>query len=275
MEMVSLKQIGQGRTADIFENKDNKIIKLYKLGFPQDAINQEYLISKFVYSLGIQTPEPFEIIQLDDRQGIIYRRILGNTLLNIISKSPWLINKHSRTLAALHYKLHSNDADRVLRQQKKVLGNNIQGAPFLSEAEKSKIMDYLEQLPEGNKLCHGDFHPDNVLIGEDSWIIDWMTGTSDNPAGDVARSVILFKHGTLPDDTSSFIKMLVSFLRNRIRKGYIKHYLNLSEMKFSEIDRWILPVAAARLVEWITKEEQEKLLLVIRERLMVLALLGE
>ncbi|QGQ95456.1 hypothetical protein EHS13_11460 [Paenibacillus psychroresistens] len=267
-----MKQIGQGRTADIFETQENKIIKLYKMGFPQDAINQEYLISKFVYALGIHTPEPFELIQQDNRQGIIYRRIIGSTLLQMMSKSPWSIKKFSKKLAALHYELHSYDASGVLSQQKKVLANNIQGAPFLSELEKSRIRDYLESLPEGNLLCHGDFHPDNVLIGEESWIIDWMTGTAGNPAGDAARSVILFEYGTMPEGTPRLIKAAVSFLRNKIRKVYIKHYLDLSQMKYSDIDNWILPVAAARLVEWIPQEEQDKLLLVIRERLMKLAL---
>jgi uncharacterized protein (TIGR02172 family) len=268
--MINLKQIGQGRSADIFENEDNKIIKLYKMDFPEDAINQEFLISKYVFSLNINTPQPFNLTQLENRHGIIFRRVVGFTLLNLITKRPWSISKHSRILASLHNNLHSYNAIGVLRQQKKVLSDNIQAASFLTDEEKKKLIDYLGNLPDGDRLCHGDFHPDNVLIGEKSWIIDWMNGTSGNPAGDVARSIILIEYGAMPDGTAGFIKWVINFLRGRMKKEYIRYYLKLSEQKYSDIDSWILPVAAARLVEWIPKEEQDKLLLVIRERLRVI-----
>ncbi|WP_308530680.1 aminoglycoside phosphotransferase family protein [uncultured Paenibacillus sp.] len=71
---------------------------------------------------------------------------------------------------------------------------------------KQEIMDYLKSLPDGTRLCHGDFHPENVMIGERNWVIDWMTGMIGNPAGDVARTLLLFRFGTLPDEASSSIK---------------------------------------------------------------------
>jgi len=45
------KLLGQGRTADIFEHQedDNMIVKLYKMSFPEDAVNQEFQISNIVF----------------------------------------------------------------------------------------------------------------------------------------------------------------------------------------------------------------------------------
>ncbi|KAA8746258.1 phosphotransferase family protein [Paenibacillus sp. UASWS1643] len=46
-------------------------------------------------------------------------------------------------------------------------------------------------LPDQQQICHGDFHPDNVMLseaGDQYWVTDWMTGMSGDPAGDVARS---------------------------------------------------------------------------------------
>lgn len=266
-----MNHIGQGRTADIFEYKEDKIIKLYKKDFPEDAINQEFLISNFAYSLGINTPQPFELTYLDDRHGIVFQRISGFTLLKIMTKRPWSINKYSRTLATLHSELHTHEAAGVLRKQKIVLSGNIKGTPLLTEEEKEKIIKYLENLPDDNKLCHGDFHPDNVLLDDDNWIVDWMTGMSGNPSGDVARSVILFSLGTMPDGTPNIIKTIVNFLRNRMKTEYIKEYLNITGKDYSEIDKWVLPVAAARLVEWIPKDEQDKLVILIKDRLMAIS----
>ncbi|PAK55758.1 aminoglycoside phosphotransferase family protein [Paenibacillus sp. 7541] len=265
-----MKQIGQGRTADIFEHHEdeNMIIKLYKRSFPEDAINQEFQISNLVYSLGINTPQPIELIQLDHRKGIIFRRISGVSLLKIMGKSPLSINKHSRKLATLHHNLHGHHVVGELRQQKNVLSNNIKSASALTESEKNIIIDYLEKLPhDNNRLCHGDYHPDNVMVGEENWIIDWMTGMYGNPAGDVARSVILLSTGTMPNGTSKHINSVINFLRDKLKKEYVRHYIELSGLDYADIDRWILPVAAARLVEWMPKEEQEQLLKIIKERL--------
>jgi uncharacterized protein (TIGR02172 family) len=266
-----LIQIGQGRTADIFEYNEDTIIKLYKKDFPDDAINQEFINSRFVYLLGINTPQPLELTSIKNRKGIIYQRVSGSSLLRIIIKSPWAILKQSRKLASLHYKIHTHYGEGINRHQKEVLRDNIKTTQDLNDTEKEKILDYLAQLPDGNNLYHGDFHPDNVLVDNNVWIIDWMTGMSGYPIGDVARTVILLEYGTLPESTPAIIKKILNYLRNRLKDEYVKYYLKLSRRDISEIDQWILPMAAARLIEWIPSEEREKLLNMIRERLRAIS----
>ncbi|AIQ13731.1 phosphotransferase family protein [Paenibacillus durus] len=268
--MTDLKRIGQGRTADIFEYSQGRIIKLYKKDFPAEAINQELVVSGLASSLGIRTPEPFGHTQLDGRDGLIFQRISGVSLLSLIIKKPWAISNYSKLLASLHAEIHAYEAAELNRTQKKVLCDYIQQAPLLTEQEKEKIIRYTEELPDGNKLCHGDFHPDNVLCDEGYWIVDWMTGISGNPAGDTARTVILLSVGSMPDDTPAPLKLFVQFLRNKVKAAYIKEYLRLTGHEYSTIDEWILPAAAARLVEWIPQNEKDALLSIIRARLKTL-----
>lgn len=266
-----MKQIGEGRTADIYDIQENKILKLYKNGFPSDAIQDEFLISQFVHSLGISTPQPYEMTSFEHRYGILFQRVMGISLLNIMKERPWLIKKHSRTLAALHYNLHTYNANGLEKQQREVLSHNIMMAPLLTEEEKVMISDYLDKLPVGNKLCHGDFHPDNILVGERKWIIDWMTGMAGNPLCDVARTVILLSFGSMPEGKSRVVRVIVDFLRNKMKQEYIRHYLQLSRKVYSDIERWELPVAAARLGEWIPRDEKQRLLKLIRERLKAIS----
>jgi len=107
------------------------------------------------------------------------------------------------------------------------------------------------------------------MVGNENenWIIDWMTGMYGNPAGDVARTVVILSTGTMSNSTPIYIESIVNFLKNRLKKEYVKCYLQPSGLDSADIDRWILPVAAARLVEWLPKEEQEQLLKIIRELL--------
>lgn len=265
--MVCLKQIGQGRTADIFELSEDRILKLYKEGFPEEATADEFQISSIVYDQGINCPRPIEKISDNNRHGIIFERVLGTSLLHSIRRNPFLIKKCSRILAMLHYELHSRTAIDIPREQKMVLIDNIQAALILTESEKLAIIDYLKQLPDDDKLCHGDFHPDNILFDREFRVIDWMTGAAGNPSGDVARSLIILIYGTMHEKTPKLIQVVVNFLRHHIKSEYIKHYLKISGKSFNEIDSWILPVAAARLVESIPETEKEKLVKVIRTRL--------
>lgn len=63
--------IGQGRTAEIMQFPGGKILKLYREGFPEDAIYQEYRMSQLVYSVGIKTAQPYEVISRGKRLGIV------------------------------------------------------------------------------------------------------------------------------------------------------------------------------------------------------------
>ena len=43
----------------------------------------------------------------------------------------------------------------------KFLKNHIEKAQGL--ANKEEVLYILDKLPDGNTLCHGDFHPGNIL----------------------------------------------------------------------------------------------------------------
>ncbi|GAA0134880.1 aminoglycoside phosphotransferase family protein [Paenibacillus sp. YSY-4.3] len=268
-----MEQLGQGRTADIFVADDNKVLKLYKKGFPIEAIHEEYLVSQYVHDLGLKVPRPFEMIEKEGRQGIIFERVPGIPLLHLMTQRPLRIKRFSRTLAALHHHVHSHSAADLSRNHKEILSNNIKSTPFLTDAEKSKIIHHLQSLPEDRQLCHGDYHPDNVLVTDqnNSCVIDWMTGMAGHPLGDLARSVILLTYGTLPEGTPKTKGLLINFFRKRIKNEYVRQYLKLANKDFAEVDPWILPVAAARLADWVPDAEKNALLQEIRARLKTIS----
>ena len=267
--MVDLLLLGQGRTADVYEYEEGKVLKLFKEDLDSSSIQAEYAVSCLVYQFGISTPKPIEIIELDGRVGIVYERVWGVTILHLMKSKPWLIYPLSRKLAELHVELHKLVAEGM-QSQKEMIEHQIREAPYLLDDEKTKIIQQMDHLSYSNRICHGDFHPDNVIIdhNRDCSVIDWMTGMSGNPAGDVARTILLLKLGTLPDGTPWVYKVLFAGIRKIIVRTYTAQYLMKSDISRGEIDRWTLPVAAARLVEWIPEEEKQRLLTVVRDQLI-------
>ncbi|WP_193726883.1 phosphotransferase family protein [Paenibacillus guangzhouensis] len=265
--MIELQEaIASGRTAEIFEYEDGYVLKLFKSSIPEGIIDQEFRISQSVHHAGVPVPKAIKMVHIQDRKGIVYERIAGETMLNRIKKRPWSMIRESKRMAKLHTAIHRmNMID--LPSQYDILMAQIAQAPLLTEHEKVDVTHRMSELERDTKLCHGDFHPDNIVLSEREWIIDWMTGTMGQPAADIARTVILLKIGTMPDDTPRWVVYVFSRWRRLILSVYLRQYLANSNVTEQSIDDWMIPVAAARLAEGVPDQEKHTIVKFIRQNL--------
>jgi len=75
------RKIGEGSCSEIFEwESDNKIIKLAKSNTTFKAIQIEYEKTLAVWEMKLPVPQPFEIVEVNNRSGIVLERIYGETL---------------------------------------------------------------------------------------------------------------------------------------------------------------------------------------------------
>ena len=262
--MKNNKLIGQGRTAEIYSYGDDKIIKLFKAGIGRDTVSLEYEVSKVIKKYGVPSPAIFDLIEVEDRLGIIYEYVNGDSMLNFILKKPWTIIQEGKRLAELHFQIHSFTSKKLPSQRQELMGD-IRAAGLLSDDQKDSIITYLEGLDDGEIICHGDFHPDNVLItAKGPIILDWLTCKRGNPVADLARTSLLLQKGAPPPGTSGFMKGIIKFIRHLFHYSYLKQYMSLADISEEELERWKLPVAAARLSENLPETEKLALLKIIK-----------
>ncbi|MDR3595548.1 aminoglycoside phosphotransferase family protein [Clostridium sp.] len=260
MDIVFRKLIGQGRTSEVYEYSTDKIIKLFRNGIPANVIKNEYRISLELYKKGFPVAKTFDFIEYNDRYGIVYEKINGISMLKYISSKPWKINVEARRLAELHKSIQ-NDIKIEIPDQKDRLKGDIARTDLLHNEVKDKLYRYIDNLKSDNMLCHGDFHPDNILISKEKVVvIDWMTATKGNPLADIARTSVIFKYAYIPEDKSVIEKKVINIIRNKFYSEYIKQYLQISNNTIEEIEQWELPIAAARLTEWLPENEKQVLL---------------
>src|SRR5574341_1608893 len=197
MREISLdKPIARGRTADVYNWDDGHILKLFHNWFELENIEYERRMAQAVRASGVKAPVVGDLIRVERRNALIYERVAGETMLTMFLRKPWMVFAYSRLLASLHAQMHECVFDANIPAQRERLHHKINHAEALSISLKTSLLNALNSLPDGNRVCHGDFHPANVLIsGKDATVIDWIDASRGNPLADAARPSIIILGG--------------------------------------------------------------------------------
>ncbi len=245
--------IAQGRTADIHLWGDGYVIKLFHDWFEPENIEYEARLARAVHAAGVPTPAPGEVLHLDGRMGLIYERVHGKSMLEMVQSQPWRVKSLAVQLANLQAQMHSKELPADLPQQRTKLQRKISHASALPAGKRARMLACLEALPGGDRVCHGDFHPGNMLMtGEGAVIIDWIDAARGNPLADVARTTIIL----LGAAHSAMVPgRLMKLFVKQFHAAYLRHYFKLRPGGEPEYRRWLPVVAAARLDENIPEIE--------------------
>jgi thiamine kinase len=254
------KLLGEGRTAEIYAWGDAQALKLYRVGWPASWVEHEAQVSSAVATTGLPVPAVGGTLDFDGRYGILFERISGPSLLRQFGSRPWTVTQSVRVFTDLHLAM-SRQHVSGLPSQREELARRIQEAPIVPEAIRTEALERLTQLPDGDELCHGDYHPDNVLMTRNGpIIIDWGSASRGHPLADVAQTELLLQVGEPP--SSPMQSWLLSSARALVHRVYIRRYLRLSSASARDLAAWRFPIAVARLGEGIV-EESDKLLRLI------------
>ncbi len=263
--------IGQGRTAEVYTWGSDRVVKLYQNWMPAEAIEREYAITRAACAAGIPVPAADELVQVDGRRGIVFEYVQGISMLKVLERQPWKLIAMARLMAELHADMHSHTVPAGLHTQRQQIEWGIDRSHDFSGQEKEIILSYLKRLPEGEAICHGDFHPGNIMLtSRGPVVIDWMTGTRGHPLGDVARTSLLLTAGGLPPGISWQAGVLINVSRGILHAVYLKRYLRLRGAIKGEVEAWRLPILVARLFE-VENFPAEKELILKRIRSALLA----
>ncbi len=260
MESRLTTPIAQGRTAEVYSLDAQHVLKLYREWCPPEWVAYEAETAKTIAAAGIPTPAVADIVDVGNRRGIIYERVTGISMLVDLKTRPWTILHHARELAELQSRFHRLSI-AGLGSYSRSLAHAIEGAPHLSEALRARSLELLAALPDGKALCHGDFHPDNIIVTANGpVVIDWMTAKAGNPWADVARTSMILTIGI----AAAPIGLLLRTFSRLFHSAYLRRYRALAPEPDDQRERWTPIIAAARLAETIA-HEREALLHIVEE----------
>ncbi len=246
--LAQLEKLGEGREAEVFAWSEGRALRLFRDGFARD-VEHERLAVAAARAGRIPTPLLHELLRVAGREGVVLDRVDGETQLELVGRKPWFLLREARRTGRLHARLHALVAPAGLQSLQERVRERIEHAraPGRLAAIALKAM---ADLPSASQLCHGDYHPGNLLVEASGRhvVIDWG-GASAGPAeADVARTIVLLRLGT-PDDPSPAIRVIARFARRLLITGYLRGYRSVTKLDESLLWRWIAVRAVDRLAD--------------------------
>lgn len=244
--------IAEGRTAELYAWHSGQVLKLYRPGFEHGLPEYEARIARAVSAAGVAAPRAGQLLQVNGRVGLEYERLEGSSILQVIISRPWRAAWAGSVCAEVQAGLHAVSIEGLPAQRQR-LAERIQSASPLAPDLRERLLHTLQGLPEASQLCHGDFHPGNLLMSQRGpVVIDWVDAVSGHPAADVARTAILVYYSSLPSGPAGWY---FGMLRTMFYFAYQRRYRQLAPQRLDSLQTWLPVVAAARLAENIASEE--------------------
>ncbi len=213
--------LATGRDATVHALGEDRVLR--RLPSPDRDLRAEAEVMEHVRARGYPVPQVFRVGPGE----MVLERVEGPTMLQAIEAKVWHVDRHARTLADLHVRLHALPAPADLRPH-----------PVLP----------------GPAIVHQDLHPGNVLLSPAGpLVIDWTNARAGDPDLDVAITWLLmgaFDHdveppaGSLPHRLRARVERAAE---PRLRARFLRTFLDATGRR--EPARAVLPEVARYRLE--------------------------
>ena len=259
------EKLGAGRAAEVFAYGEGKVIKLLFPGGSQTGLEREAAAQRAAHAAGVPVPEVICLETIDGRAGLVMARIAGLDGLTAIERKPWRLWSIGRQIGRVHRELGRSEAPPELVRLRETIRHEIETSPAIPDAARVRLVGLLEPLPDGNALCHLDFHPGNVIESSAGpVVIDFSAARAGDPLADYAKSLVILEAGVLPAGASRWELVLVKLGRRLMGKAYRSGYMAAGKVDNAKLERWRTVMIGQRLAQGIPEERPQLLRMLSR-----------
>jgi Phosphotransferase enzyme family len=244
-------KVGAGREAEVFAWGDDAVVKLYRPGY-QGHRAETTVLAQLDGRAG--APRLIDVVEHDGRRGLVLERLPGSDMLTSLQRRPWRLVALAEQLAEAHLVVHDVLGSEDLPDLRQLLTARIQDAPLQPQL-RDFALRVLDGLPAGDRLCHGDYHPGNVLVADDRVsVIDWANAARGVPEADYARTLLLLRWADPLPGTPLISRGLMAAGRSLFARTYVATHRRGSLQPQRDVGSWLTVSAAARMSDGIEVE---------------------
>ena len=190
---------------------------------------------------GVRVPAVLGITTFDGRPGLIMERIDGIDELALVGKRPWLVFAIGASTGRIQAGLHEVKAPPEIPPLNAILRYRIERISLPDELRQFALST-LDGLPQGDRVCHGDLHPGNIMHTDgDAVLIDWTNVTRGDPTADFVRTHLMIRIGDIPPGQPLVIRYGAIVARGLMLSAYARSYQRVRPLDMALAARWEIP----------------------------------
>jgi len=218
----------------------DRVIKVMNEDYSASDVLIEAFNMSVVHETGFAVPALQEVLKIDGKWALVMDYIEGKTIAELIKENPAKTEAYFSRMVDIQLDMHKYSANRLRHHTDKMQEKISQSG--LDATMRYELHTRLSGLPKHNKLCHGDFVPDNIIItpSDKAYVIDWSHATQGNASADAARTYLRF--------------MLAK--NEKHAEIYLKLFCEKSDTARQYVEKWLAIVAASQLVKQNPEEKE-------------------
>ena len=224
----------------VYKDAD-RIIKVFTNEHGKANVFNEALCHARVEESGLAIPEILEVSKINDQWALSIRYVEGKTLEELMEQNPDKQEDYMKQFVDLQLTMHTKSAPRLTLQKDKFARKIDSLKDSIDATTRYELCTRLNALPTHTKLCHGDFNPGNIIVGEDDTmtIIDWSHATIGNASAEAASTYLQF-----------------ALKNQKMADLYLDLFCKKSDTAKQYVQKWLPIVAAVQLTKGIEEEKE-------------------
>jgi len=191
--------VARGTRSTVHAYGRGAVIKVPVPSTPEGWIQAEARYAEAARAAGAPAPRLLGLEQIAGRTASVWERAEGTLMWQLVVDRPDQSAALGRLLADVQHALFVLVPPVTLPRQRDRLVSKIRRTAATVDASFARALALLPPPVSTPRLCHGDLHPSNIILGRDGpMIVDWFDAARGDPIADVARSLILLSDGASP-----------------------------------------------------------------------------
>ena len=220
----------------------DRIVKVFNVSKPESDVFNEALNLARIQETGIRVPKILEVSKCEEGWALATEKVPGETLAaRMKADTKKNADAYLEQFVRLQLEVNGHTAPLLNRQRDKY-ARMINGLTEIDATTRYELLIRLDGMAAENKVCHGDFNPTNVIVGDDGllYVCDWAHATQGSPAADAAMTYLLFALESLD-----------------LADKYLIMFCKMADMPMQVVRRWTSIVAASELARHRDAHEEE------------------
>lgn len=198
MELTDSKQVIVERHNKVVYVDGDRIVKVFNAEKPASDVFNEALNLARVTEAGVRVPRVLEVSQVADGAWALSTEYVPGVTMRSLMDAAEGTDEYDRLIEQFvdfQIEIQATSAPELLKDQKTKIAGMVGKAPGLDPSVRYDLQMRADRMGAGRAICHCDFNPSNVIVGEDGalYACDWTHVTRGLPEADAAMTYILFK----------------------------------------------------------------------------------